>query len=141
MPLWNKKNIPEPASKQCQDQKDRPWLWILQIEEKEPGRFRFLKDTEEPLSGHALDVSYAAEDADACSACYSSLIGALFRLEEEGLLSDLKEKIGIGQGMCGKTGNLGVGKCTAAFKTSSPGCPPDEEAIYAGLREYILSSR
>ncbi|MBQ6469904.1 MAG: DUF362 domain-containing protein [Lachnospiraceae bacterium] len=114
---------------------------ILQIEEKEPGLFRFLKDTEEPLSGHALDVSYAAEDADACSACYSSLIGALFRLGEEGLLSDLKEKIGIGQGMCGRTGNLGVGKCTAAFKTSIPGCPPDEEAIYAGLREYILSSR
>ena len=103
--------------------------------------FRFLPDTEEPLSEHALDVSYAAEDADACSACYSSLIGALYRLEEEGLLSDLQEKIGIGQGMEGKTGKLGVGKCTASFETSIPGCPPEEEAVYEGLKEYILRRR
>ena len=100
--------------------------------------FEWEPDTEEPFTEHALDVSYAAKDADACSACYSSLIGALQRLEEEGLLQHLHEKIGIGQGMQGKTGRLGVGKCTKDFEYSIPGCPPDEETVCEHLRKYIM---
>jgi len=88
-----------------------------------------------------IDVSYAVEDADTCSACYSSLTEALWRLSEEGLLPELEEKIGIGQGMRKKTGILGVGNCTALFETAIPGCPPDPDTIYGVLKEYILSKR
>ena len=99
--------------------------------------FAFIPDEEKPIEAHVLDVSYAAEDADACSACYSSLIGALYRLENEGLLAGLKDKIGIGQGMQGKRGKIGVGKCTRDFDVSVPGCPPDEDAIYDTLKQWI----
>lgn len=86
-----------------------------------------------------LDVSYAVDEVDSCSACYASLVPALERLKEEGLLDQLDCKIGIGQGHQGKTGKLGVGKCTAGFEYSIKGCPPEEEDIYLGIREYIRS--
>ena len=84
-----------------------------------------------------LDVSYAVDDSDTCSACYACLTGALLRLQEEGILENLHVKIGIGQGMRGKTGPLGVGSCTKDFLVNIPGCPPTEEEIYLGLKEYI----
>ncbi len=84
-----------------------------------------------------LDVSYALEESDSCSACYANLTGALWRLEEEGLLEKLDTKIGIGQGMQGKRGVLGVGRCTGDFDVSIKGCPPSEEDIYQGIRRYI----
>lgn len=84
-----------------------------------------------------LDVSYAVNDSDTCSACYACLTGALTRLSEEGLLADLPVKIGIGQGMRGRTGLFGVGNCTKDFLVNIPGCPPAEEDIYLGLKEYI----
>ena len=87
-----------------------------------------------------LDVSYAVDEVDSCSACYASLVPAIARLEEEGLLRDLPCRIAIGQGHRGKKGKLGVGRCTAGFEKSVPGCPPDEETIYREIREYILSS-
>ena len=86
-----------------------------------------------------LDVSYAVDEVDSCSACYASLVPALTRLKEEGLLDRLVCRIGIGQGHQGKTGKLGVGKCTSGFEYSIKGCPPDEEDIYNGLKEYIES--
>lgn len=86
-----------------------------------------------------LDVSYAVDEVDSCSACYASLVPALTRLKEKGLLDRLDCRIGIGQGHQGKTGKLGVGKCTAGFDYSIKGCPPDEEDIYNGLKEYIES--
>lgn len=84
-----------------------------------------------------LDVAYAVEEVDSCSACYASLVPALCRLKDEGLLDQLKDKIAIGQGHQGKTGKLGIGKCTRNFAYSVPGCPPDEEKIYQFLRKYI----
>ena len=90
-----------------------------------------------PLARRVLDVSYAVEEVDSCSACYSSLIGALDRLKEEGLLEALTVPVGIGQGMQGKRGKLGVGRCTGGFDFSIPGCPPDEEAVYEGLRRFL----
>ena len=94
-------------------------------------------DTEEPKERHFLDVSYAVEDYDSCSACYSSLTYALRRLNEEGLLERLDTKIGIGQGMQGKTGRLGIGRCTKDFDFCIMGCPPDEEDVYRELKRYI----
>ncbi len=92
----------------------------------------------EELPRHrVLDVQYAVEDVDSCSACYAALIPALDRLKAEGLLDTLTERIAIGQGYRGKSGTLGVGHCTAGFAVSVPGCPPKEEDVYTVLRDYI----
>ena len=96
------------------------------------------EDAELPRTRQLLDVSYAVNDIDSCSACYANLTGALWRLQDEGLLDRLGVPIGIGQGMQGKTGLLGVGRCTSGFDFNIPGCPPDEELIYEKLKEYIL---
>ena len=85
-----------------------------------------------------LDVSYAVDEVDSCSACYGNLIGALVRLEEEGLLKKLDTQIGIGQGFRGKSGVLGIGECTSQFTHCIRGCPPDEDSIYDGLRAFIM---
>lgn len=85
-----------------------------------------------------LDVSYAVDDADSCSACYGNLVPALYRLQEEELLGKLKDRIAIGQGHQGQTGKLGVGRCTKDYDFCIMGCPPDEETIYRELKEYIL---
>lgn len=95
-------------------------------------------DHEQPAEHRVLDISYAVEDYDSCSACYSSLSSALRRLKEEGLLDRLEPKIGIGQGMQGKPGKLGIGRCTKDFDYCIMGCPPDEEKVYRELKQYIL---
>ncbi len=95
---------------------------------------------DQPRRRKVLDVSYAVEDAESCSACYGSLVGALVRLREEGLLSRLDCQIGIGQGWQGRTGKLGVGRCTKAFETCIMGCPPEEETIYRELKAYLEKS-
>ena len=87
-----------------------------------------------------LDVSYAVDEVDSCSACYGVLIPALDRLREEGLLDRLPAQISIGQGHRGKTGKIGVGNCTAKFDFCIKGCPPKEEKIYTALRELALSN-
>ena len=91
-------------------------------------------------SGKVLEVSYAVDEIDSCSACYASLIPALTRLKDEGLLERLSEKICIGQGYRGQKGRLGIGHCTAGFNFSIQGCPPGEEDVYNALKEYILTS-
>ena len=92
-----------------------------------------------PREKKLLEVSYAVTEVDSCSACYASLVGALWRLREEGLLEKLSEPISIGQGMQGKTGKLGVGKCTKGFDVCIMGCPPEEDKIYEELKKYILT--
>lgn len=82
-----------------------------------------------------LDVSYAVDDVDSCSACYGVLIPALVKLKEEGLLDKLP-RIAIGQGHRGQRGKLGIGNCTSGFETFVEGCPPKEEDIYQQLKEY-----
>lgn len=90
-----------------------------------------------PLTRQFVNLYEMIDEVESCSACYANLIPALKRLEEEGLLHMLKDKICIGQGFQGKSGVLGCGNCTAAFAHSIPGCPPDEEDIYDFLRQYI----
>ena len=87
-----------------------------------------------------LDVSYAVDEVDSCSACYGVLIPALDRLREEGLLDRLPAQISIGQGHRGRNGKIGVGNCTAKFDFCIKGCPPKEEDIYQQLRELAMSS-
>jgi len=70
----------------------------------------------------------------ACSACYGSLIHALKRLEEGGFKVP-KDKICIGQGFRGKSGEgLGIGACTHCFKDNVPGCPPTAAAMMEFLK-------
>ena len=88
-------------------------------------------------SRRLLDVSYAVDEVDSCSACYAVLIPALERLKEEGILDKLPGNIAIGQGHKGCTGLLGVGNCTSGFETYVKGCPPKEEDIYHTLKSLI----
>lgn len=70
------------------------------------------------------------QEDQACSACFGSLIHALARLEERGLLPLLPSPIAIGQGYKGKEGRvLGIGSCTRGFERSLAGCPPSAKAI------------
>lgn len=92
------------------------------------------------FSGKALRLAELAEDVESCSACYGSLIPALNRLQEEGILESLKEKICIGQGYQKKEGMLGVGNCTRHFSFHLPGCPPTEQEMYDFLKNYIKQS-
>ena len=89
------------------------------------------------FSGKALRLAELAEDVESCSACYGSLIPALNRLQEEGILENLKEKVCIGQGYQKKEGMLGVGNCTRHFSFHLPGCPPTEQEMYDFLKNYI----
>ena len=68
---------------------------------------------------------------DACSACYGSLIHALNRLDEAGLLdkSLLKHPIAIGQGWQGKKGEIGIGRCSGGCACFLKGCPPKTSEI------------
>lgn len=87
------------------------------------------------LSRRVESLARMTEADSACSACFGSLIHALHRLDEEGELRRLKRKICIGQGYKGKSGEIGVGHCTAGFAHSCPGCPPRAADIMDFLRE------
>ena len=98
------------------------------------------EEDELPRQDRILEVSYAVEEVDSCSACYGNLVHALTMLREEGLLDKLTDRIAIGQGMQGRTGRLGVGRCTGKFDTCIMGCPPEPEKIYRELKEYIVKN-
>lgn len=75
----------------------------------------------------------------ACSACFGSLIHALQRLSERGALSDLKEKVSIGQGFKKTTGKgTGIGTCTKGLNTSLKGCPPNAQEIVSFLLDSAI---
>ena len=72
---------------------------------------------------------------DACSACYGNLIYALDRINDEGGLRNLKDKIRIGQGWQGiEGGYAGVGRCTKGCEHNCPGCPPTGAQMAAFIR-------
>ncbi len=74
----------------------------------------------------------------ACSACYGSLIHALDRLNDKGLLNKIGEKIHIGQGYNNKLCNgIGVGTCTKGFEKNLPGCPPMARDIIEFLQGLL----
>ena len=91
-----------------------------------------------PKSHRILEISYGVEEIDSCSACYGMLMDALDRLDSEGLLDKLEEKICIGQGYREKKGSLGVGNCTKNFDICVEGCPPEAENIYETLKKICL---
>lgn len=95
------------------------------------------EEDELPGEHKIVELQDAVSEVDSCSACYGYLIPALEMLRQEGLLEQLDEKICIGQGYQGKTGELGIGRCTSLFCCSLQGCPPTEGQIYEFLKNYI----
>lgn len=78
------------------------------------------------------------EESEACSACYGSLIHALGRLDEQGLLKRLNEKIYIGQGFKGHNiDGIGIGTCTRGCSRHIGGCPPKAKDILDFLKKEI----
>ena len=96
-----------------------------------------VNDEDMPKSHRVLDSSYNVAEVESCSACYGMLMDALDRLDQEGLLEKLQEKICIGQGWRGKSGKLGIGNCTSNFDVSVKGCPPTADEIYTVLKEQL----
>ncbi len=81
-------------------------------------------------SGTVQTLSAYVTQREACSACYGSVIHALYRLKETGKLRNLKKHIHIGQGFRKAEGDgLGIGQCTCLFPENLPGCPPDAASI------------
>ena len=86
--------------------------------------------------GRAAKLAAYVKPKDACSACYGSLIYALDRLNEQGLLDHKKKKsLAIGQGYQKKHGMYGIGNCTARFEKHVDGCPPKAVDIVRFLKE------
>jgi len=108
------------------------------------------------LTHKALQLNYATREIESCSACYSALTEALYRLNEEGLLhrltDNLKVTFHIGQGYQnaaepqGEEGfnighPVGIGNCTRHFAHSIPGCPPTGDEIYHYLASMLPQSK
>ena len=87
------------------------------------------------MSGKVKKLAAFTKPEDACSACYGSLIHALARLDEMGMLRKGKQPIAIGQGYKGKEGTLGVGRCTSCCEKNLGGCPPTAAQMLAFLEE------
>ncbi len=88
--------------------------------------------------GTVARLSRYTDADDACSACYASLIHALKRLDEEGLLYKLNgKKIACGQGWKGKHTTFGSGACCMNAEHFVKGCPPTASNILTMLEEAI----
>lgn len=86
-------------------------------------------------------ASHIVEDC-ACSACYGSLIHALERLREKGMLNMLTEKLYIGQGFRNERHDgAGIGTCTSDFDRCVKGCPPKARDIVEYLEDLIIHTR
>ena len=77
-------------------------------------------------TGYARELAHYTDPKDACSACFGNLIHALKRMDENGVLEQLPQKICIGQGYKGvqDSTKVGVGACTRGLAASCKGCPP-----------------
>lgn len=96
------------------------------------------KSTTFAPSRKAKSLARYVDDIDACSACYGSLIHALARLEDKGLLHRINDKILIGQGYQGQSRDaIGIGRCTSGCSKSLGGCPPSAKAIVEFLEQNL----
>ena len=87
-------------------------------------------------SQRAQSLAKHVEAKDACSACYGSLLHALDRLDERGLLGPSLPSLYIGQGYKGKKGEgTGIGTCTSDLSRNLKGCPPSAGEILRFLQK------
>jgi hypothetical protein len=85
-------------------------------------------------TGRARELAAHTAPDKACSACYGNLIHALCRMQENGTLRRLAQKVAVGQGYKGKTSpGVGSGLCCKGFAQNIPGCPPSARDI----REFL----
>lgn len=69
---------------------------------------------------------------NACSACFASLVRALYQLKEEGI--PVSHEIFIGQGWRGKSfDGFGCGNCCRGAKDFVEGCPPSSSEIIRSI--------
>ena len=87
--------------------------------------------------GKVAQLARHIADDQSCSACYGSLIHALARLDEQGLLRNLPGKVHVGQGWRGKDiQGIGIGECTRGASCHLKGCPSQAGDIL----EFLLQS-
>ena len=87
-------------------------------------------------SGAVGRLAAYTDPADACSACFASLIHALKRLEEDGDIGRLGGKrIAVGQGWKGKAMEIGSGSCCSKAAHGVKGCPPSASDILRMLED------
>lgn len=94
--------------------------------------------TKRNMTRRVQNLAAHTDSQDACSACYGSLIYALDRLNDAGLLRKGLPLVSIGQGFRGISGEIGVGQCTSCFKKNLGGCPPKAADIVSFLEEYWI---
>jgi len=77
-------------------------------------------------------INSLIKEDSACSVCYAALVYALHNNTGK----TPQEKICIGQGFKGKNNDgIGIGDCTAGFKSNLRGCPPKAADILEFLRK------
>ena len=87
-------------------------------------------------SGAVGRLAAYTDPADACSACFASLIHALKRLEEDGNIGRLiGKRIAVGQGWKGRTMEIGSGSCCSKAAHGVKGCPPSASDILRMLED------
>jgi uncharacterized protein (DUF362 family) len=86
--------------------------------------------------GRAREFEPLIDARNACSSCYASLVLALSLLDTH-TRNKIKEPLAIGQGFAGKKGRTGIGRCTAAFDRTLPGCPPSHQAMLEFLKQIV----
>ncbi len=80
------------------------------------------------VSGKVKDLVKNVSSNGACSACYASLVRALYIAQRSG--KRINEKIFIGQGYQGKTiDGTGIGRCCRGAGRCIMGCPPSAKDI------------
>ena len=85
-------------------------------------------------SGLVKSLTRRVKADNACSACYASLVRALYLAKERHL--PIGQDIAIGQGWRGKCFlGLGVGNCCRGAASCVPGCPPSAADILTFLRD------
>ena len=85
-------------------------------------------------SGTVASLTRNVRQDSACSACYASLVRALYNAKRAGIR--VEEPVYIGQGFQGKSlEGVGIGRCCAGASCPVKGCPPTAEAILETLRE------
>lgn len=84
-------------------------------------------------SGTVASLTKQVHQDSACSACYASLVRALYNAKRAGVR--VTQPIYIGQAFKGKSmEGIGIGACCAGATCPVKGCPPTAEAVLAALK-------
>ena len=84
-------------------------------------------------SGAVAALTRGVHQDSACSACYASLVRALYRAKQEGCR--VRQPIYIGQAFRGRSlDGIGIGACCSGAACPVKGCPPTADAILEALQ-------